>query len=78
MLEFAKIAEAHPHPHQRYVVVRGAFVFTATPCYGMHQPWWVVKTLVGEADPVSMLDSDQWLPLLDVSGVLPLEGENAR
>ncbi len=52
-------------------------LFTATPCYGMHEPWWVVKTMEGEAPPVPMKDEDEWChlvpmvnrPLLDSSVV---------
>ena len=49
-----------PKPHQKYLVQRDGFVFTATPCYGMHAPWWVVMTMDGEAPPVPMKDSDKW------------------
>jgi hypothetical protein len=58
-----KIAEAHPEPHRRYVVVRDGRVFTAKPCYGMHEPWWVVQTMEGEAPPVAMRADDCWLEL---------------
>jgi hypothetical protein len=27
----------------------------------MHQPWWVVKTLSGDAEPEPMQDGDEWV-----------------
>jgi len=56
-------SNGHPPPHAKYIVLRKGFIFTATPCYGMHEPWWVVKTMEGEADPVGMLPDDEWWPL---------------
>lgn len=53
----------HPKPHARYLIRRDGVLFMATPCYGMHNPWWVVKTLEGEAPPVAILDTDEWMPL---------------
>ena len=50
----------HPAPHRRYVVKRGDLTVTATPCYGMHNPWWVVCTFEREVDPVPMQDGDEW------------------
>jgi hypothetical protein len=63
-----KVGQKHPAPHARYLVIREGIVFTATPCYGLHQPWWVVKTMDGEADPVSMNDEDEWALLSDILG----------
>ena len=54
------LPEKHPPPHARYLLERDGVVFTATPCYGMHAPWWVVKTLDGEAEPQAMQDGDKW------------------
>jgi hypothetical protein len=54
--------EIVPPPHRRYLVRRDGIVFTATPCYGLHAPWWVVKTMDGEAPPVAMRDGDEWQP----------------
>lgn len=59
-MEWRTIRDAQPKPHRRYVVRRDGVLFTATPCYGMHAPWWVVKTMEGEADPVDMRDTDEW------------------
>jgi len=36
------VSEEYPEPHARYLVKREATgPFVATPCYGMHAPWWV-------------------------------------
>lgn len=55
--------DGYPPPHQRYVIRRAEVIYTATPCYGVHDPWWVVKTLTGEAEPVVMLPDDEWQPV---------------
>lgn len=55
-----RIAEAYPPAHARYLVKRDGVLFTATPCYGMHAPWWVVKTMEGEAEPVDIRPTDEW------------------
>lgn len=55
-----KCSEEHPAPHGKYQVRRDGLIYTATPCYGMHSPWWVVKTMHGEAVPTEILDSDEW------------------
>ena len=55
-----RVKQRHPPPHAKYLVRRGEFLFTATPCYGMHSPWWVVRTMGGEADPIGMNDYDEW------------------
>lgn len=64
-----QVSDSYPPPHDMYLVVRNGKVFTATPCYGMHNPWWVVRTMPeywpNEADPVDMRDDDQWCPVLD-------------
>jgi hypothetical protein len=66
----------HPPPHAKYLVSREGWMFVATPCYGMHQPWWVSAVCVGsvpdsyttcrETDPVAMLDTDKWVPMKEV------------
>lgn len=62
-----KVAEKRPYPHTPHIVLRRTELFTATPCYGMHDPWWVVKLLDGhEADPVPMKEDDYWWPLCDM------------
>ena len=53
----------YPPPHARYLVVRDGVTCTATPCYGMHQPWWVVRTFVEDARPVAMQPGDEWREL---------------
>lgn len=54
------LPDLYPPPHRRYMVRRGGVVVTATPCYGMHNPWWVVMTLETEVAPVAMRDGDTW------------------
>lgn len=58
---WTRIKDEHPPPHQRYLLRRNDNIYTATPCYGIHAPWWVVKALLGgELEPVPMLDDDEW------------------
>lgn len=57
------VGEDLPPAHARYLVGRDGQFFTATPCYGMHSPWWVVLTMAGEAEPVPMREGDEWLPI---------------
>ena len=63
--QFVKVSVKYPPPHERYVVIRNSDVFTATPCYGMHNPWWVVQTMEREVDPVKIEPEDSWLRLVD-------------
>lgn len=65
----------YPPPHAKYLVSRDGWYFVATPCYGMHSPWWVSAVCAGsietspttcEAAPVPMLDTDKWVPLTEV------------
>lgn len=62
---WTKLVDANPEPHARYLVRRADTIYTATPCYGMHEPWWVVKIMgeKREAEPVGMLPDDEWAPL---------------
>jgi hypothetical protein len=53
----------HPPPHARYLVERNGRHFVATPCYGMHSPWWVPMTPDGESEPISIEGTDKWMPL---------------
>ncbi|KRT69340.1 MAG: hypothetical protein XU15_C0011G0166 [candidate division NC10 bacterium CSP1-5] len=59
-----RISDLHPEPHRKYIVLRDGLLFTATPCYGMHSPWWVVKTMGhssgDEAPPEDMQPNDEW------------------
>ena len=59
----SRVCDRHPPRHQPSVVCRDGVYFTATPCYGMHDPWWVVRTMEGEAPPVPMRPDDEWWPL---------------
>lgn len=76
VLQSGIIPDAYPPPHRRYVVIKEGLIFTATPCYGMHRPWWVAKIMDGtEADPVDMKDGDRWDSLkdfLEKHGLQPL------
>ena len=67
------VSEANPEPHARYLVRRGSKWFTATPCYGMHAPWWVVATMAGEAEPVPMADDDAWTTVNALEAALARE-----
>lgn len=62
-----RVSEKQPRPHTRYVVLRDGKLFTATPCYGIHEPWWVAKTMASrwpdEAGPEPMQPDDIWWPL---------------
>lgn len=62
-----RVSDAAPTRHARHLVKRGGLLFTATPCYGLHAPWWVVRTMSeswpNEADPVPMRDDDEWMPI---------------
>lgn len=58
-----RIADAHPAPHARYLVCRERVAFVATPCYGLHVPWWVPSGAMGELDPVGFQPEDLWCPL---------------
>ena len=63
-LKWVMVAERHPAAHHKYLVRRGGFLHTATPCYGLHPAWWVPMGISGqEYEPVSMLDTDEWQPL---------------
>jgi hypothetical protein len=53
----------HPPPHAKYIVRRGLAHFIATPCYGMHAPWWVPSNPDGESPPIDMEDGDAWAAL---------------
>ncbi len=56
-----------PAPHARYRAWRKDIGhFDATPCYGLHSPWWVPRNSVTkeESEPISMKDS-YWKPLED-------------
>lgn len=62
-----KNSEQYPKAHAKYVVRREGVIFTATPCYGMHDPWWVVRVMgeAYEAQPEPMKADDEWWPLGD-------------
>ena len=66
----ARVRDQHPPQHQKSVVRRDGVYFTAKPCYGLHDPWWVVQTMEGEAPPVSMRPDDEWWTLDEFIRVL--------
>lgn len=53
----------YPPPHSQYLVQRGRSLFIATPCYGMHSPWWVPDSPTGETEPINILADDKWMPI---------------
>ncbi len=55
----------YPPASARYFVWRNSEVFTATPCYGMHHPWWVPRLLRKEYPPIDMLGSDRWVAAIE-------------
>lgn len=57
-----RVGDEHPPAHASFLVCRKGEFFTCTPCYGMHQPWWVVRLMDGsEGEPVLMDDDDVWV-----------------
>ena len=61
--DWKQVCNEEPRPHRKYIVRREDVILTATPCYGMHDPWWVPLLISGhEAEPVAMLDADWWKP----------------
>lgn len=63
-LGWTLVKTAQPKPHAKYLVRREGYVHTATPCYGMHRPWWVPMGINRqEHPPTDMLDTDEWIPL---------------
>ena len=58
------IPDQYPPPGTLCALRRNNLYFTATPCYGMHKPWWIVRTLgefpYHEVNPVDMKDEDLW------------------
>ncbi len=57
------VSLAAPPPHRKYIVGRNHQKFIATPCYGMHEPWWVPTTPTGESEPIKMEYTDRWAPV---------------
>ena len=75
-LVWIRCSEKHPPPHAKYLVNRDGWHFVATPCYGMHHPWWVAATAgesnQREADPVPIRDGDEWVA---IAALAPRGGE---
>lgn len=66
------VKDSAPTRHARHFVDRDGRYFIATPCYGMHEPWWVAMTAGGEVEPVAMHDTDRWVPLEKLEKLLEL------
>lgn len=61
MSDWTQVKDESPRPHSKYTVRRDGFVHTATPCYGMHDPWWVPISMHGhEIAAVTMRPTDEW------------------
>ena len=65
-LRAQKVSEQMPAPHKKYLVYRiGVGPFVATPCYGMHQPWWVPYLVESEGrnwcKSIDMDQTDEWV-----------------
>lgn len=64
----ATIPNHYPEKHKAFVVKRLGLYFTATPCYGMHSPWWAIQYPFGESineATTAMRDGDEFWPLTD-------------
>lgn len=63
---WTKNSDKKPPPHARYEVRRAETgPFVATPCYGMHTPWWVPITVdlyKPGAFVIGMDSADEWRP----------------
>jgi hypothetical protein len=62
------ISEQQPPPHKLYLVRRKTLLFSATPLYGTHSPYWVVRLWREdppnhEAPPIPMEPTDEWAHL---------------
>ena len=70
-----KNSQEYPEPNRRYVVLRDELLFTATPCFGMHAPWWVTKTMFSfpenENAPTPMREDDEWWSLEEFLQKMP-------
>lgn len=76
-MEWTEIRMESPAPHARYEVWRKETgIFVATPCYGMHQPWWVPRTVdlySPGSTTFSMQDDDLWRPWVEISPLVGVE-----
>lgn len=61
-----KVKDKHPPPHATYLVEKNNYYFVATPCYGMHSPWWIPMTHDKELDPIQILEIDAWISLEEI------------
>ena len=58
-----QVAKAYPYKHMTHVVRRDGVIYTCTVCYGLHEPWWIVKTMEGEVPPIPIQSDDEWWPI---------------
>ena len=79
--EWKKKGKGGPAPHAQYEVWRKETgIFVATPCYGMHAPWWVPRTVDLYSPGTTafpMEDDDLWRPWTETA-LAPAEPEGAR
>lgn len=67
-MRWKSVADGQPAPHAKYLVRRDGYVHTATPCYGMHAPWWVPMSILGsEYEPTDMLKTDEWCEMKEAT-----------
>ena len=58
-----KVEERNPPSGCLFLVKRRNWYFTATVCYGMHNPWWVPRDHEKELLPMDMKPKDEWLEI---------------
>ena len=57
-MNWISVKNEMPPKHARYRIWRdGVGEFVATPCYGMHEPWWVPRNSFTkqESEPIAVL-----------------------
>ncbi len=59
------IRTSMPAPHARYRVYQEDKMFDATPCYGLHHPWWVPRNgyTRKESEPIPIKEDSFWMDL---------------
>jgi len=64
------VEEQSPDPHEKYLVLRNGVFFTATPCYGLHTPFWVVTGWDGKENVCgnNMQNTDKYIKLEKLLG----------
>ena len=67
-MNWISVIDKMPPKHARYRIWReGVGEFVATPCYGMHEPWWVPRNSFTkqESEPIGVLATDYWRDLAE-------------